>query len=612
MSLDGNDLTGLHGSPAGDPVRVIHALPGVMAIDDLRSEFTVRGSPYRHVDFVVDGVSTHGLLHTAYGRGATGSITMLTPLLVERATLRTGAYPRRHGDRLGPELDLTLREGSRAEVTVRGVVATDQAALVAEGPIGGVESAESARGSWLVSARQSFMEWPPEKSTASRTAFGFRDAAAKLVFDVRPAQQLALTLVGGTSAVDHEDNLAPNELANGTNATSLFSLSWRSTLPAWVIRQQASAVAQQYHNAEQSGRSSDRGRNRAFTYRADLSRPVAGGLLEAGVRVQRIAIAQVPRLPETGGISGSAWVRSGFVHFVWAAAPSLTVSPGLRFTSSTMVRGPAVSPWLLGEWSLRPGWSVIGSAGVSRQLPELIGVLGARSTDLRPERAAHLELGIEQQLTRAVRWRATMYQRKESDLLRSLDVYPRLERDVLVFPAGGAYSNALEGTSRGIELVVTGRSARRLSGWASYAYGRTLQTDVERGETYWADFDQRHTVNVSGVYRLTRNARVGATFRAGSNFPVAGYFVETNGRLAIASARNQVRLPPYARLDLRADRELRYFGGRLNLFAEVQNALNRANKGLAIGSVDPLTGEARGFTDTLLARRVSAGVAFVF
>jgi TonB dependent receptor len=205
-----------------------------------------------------------------------------------------------------------------------------------------------------------------------------------------------------------------------------------------------------------------------------------------------------------------------------------------------------------------------------------------------------------------------VYQRRESDILRSLDVYPRLERNALVFPAGGAYSNALEGTSRGIELVVTGRSARRLSGWASYAYGRTRQTDVERGETYWADFDQRHTVNVSGVYRLARNAHMGATFRSGSNFPVAGYFVETSGRLAIASARNQVRLPPYARLDLRADREFRYFGGRLNLFAKVQNALNRANRGLAIGSVDSLTGEARGFTDTLLARRVSAGVAFVF
>jgi TonB dependent receptor/Carboxypeptidase regulatory-like domain len=612
MSLEGNEIARLHGNPAGDPLRTVQSLPGVAAVDDFRSEFTARGSSPRHVNVVVDGISTPWLQHTSYGRGATGSVTMLTPLMVENATLRIGAYPQRHGDRLGPELNLTLRQGSRARVAVQGVVGGDQAAVVAEGPIAAVKPAGLARGSWLVSARQSFIEWPPTQSESSRTAFAFWDAAAKVVFDVRPAHQLAVTLLGGRSAVDHEDNLAPSELANGTHGLSVFSLSWRSAFKSNVVmRQQASIISERNQNLEQSGRERDLITTRDVAYRGELSRPLAGGLLEAGVQVQRISSVAGPGLADNGATGGSAWVRSGFAHYVWALAPSLTISPGLRVTSSTLVRGAGISPWVLGEWSFRPGWSVIGSAGVSRQLPDLRYALNAGSPDLRPERAVHVECGVEHQLTRAVRWRVTAYQRTESDLLRA-DIYPRLERGALVWPMDQPYVNALQGASRGVELLVIGRSARRLSGWASYAFGRTRQTDAERHQSYWADFDQRHTFNVSGVYGLSRSAYVGATLRAGSNFPVAGYFAPSNGGLVVGSVRNQVRLPPYVRLDVRAGRRLQHFGSRLSLFAELQNVLNRANIGPAVGSIDQVTGEAHGFTGPLLARRLSAGVGFAF
>jgi carboxypeptidase family protein len=612
MSLDGNEIARLHGNPAGDPLRAVQSLPGVTAVDDLRSEFTVRGSPPRHVNVVVDGVSTPWLQHTAYGRGPTGSVTMLTPLIVENATLRSGAYPQRHGDRLGPELDLTLRQGSRATVAVQGAVAADQVAVVGEGPIGSVKPAGLARGSWLVSARQSFIEWPPAQSESSRTAFAFWDAAAKVVFDVRPAHQLAVTLVGGRSAVDHEDNLAPSELANGTHGLSVFSLSWRSAFQTdVVVRQQASIVTERMQNLEQSGRERDLSTTRDVAYRGELSRPFAGGLLEAGVQLERISSVAGPRLADTGATGASAWVRSTFVHYAWTPAPSLTISPGLRVSSSTLVRGAGLSPWVLGEWSVRPGWSLIGSAGVSQQLPDLRYTLNAESSDLRPERAVNVDCGVEHQLTRAVRWRVTAYQRTESDLLRA-DIYPRLDRGVLVWPVGQAYVNAVQGTSRGVELLLIGRSARRLSGWASYAYGRTRQTDAERHQSYWADFDQRHTFNVSGVYGLSRSAYVGATLRAGSNFPVPGYFAQSNGDLAVGSVRNQVRLPPYVRLDLRAGRQVHQFGHRLSLFAELQNALNRANFGPGVGAINAATGEARGFTEPLLGRRLSAGVGFAF
>ena len=103
------------------PMRVVHALPRVTALDDFRSEFTVRGSALRHIGLVIDGVPAPWLQHSA-GQGAKASLSMLTGHAIEEATLRAGAYPRRHGDRLGAELELTVREGSRDQFNLRGAV----------------------------------------------------------------------------------------------------------------------------------------------------------------------------------------------------------------------------------------------------------------------------------------------------------------------------------------------------------------------------------------------------------------------------------------------------------------------------------------------------------
>lgn len=68
-------------------------------------------SPYRHVGMVIDGVATPWLKHTVYGRSDAGSLSMFRSDSIERATLQAGAYPQRYDDRLGAQLDITLREG---------------------------------------------------------------------------------------------------------------------------------------------------------------------------------------------------------------------------------------------------------------------------------------------------------------------------------------------------------------------------------------------------------------------------------------------------------------------------------------------------------------------
>lgn len=598
----------LYGSLADDPIRAVQVFPRAWAIDEFRTDFAVRGSPFRHVELVVEGASTHWLQHTAHGRGATGSLGMLAGAVLASATLQAGAYPRRHGNRLGPQLDLALREGSREQFQLRTVLGGTNATLLGEGPIG-----RSRRGSWLVTLRHSLLEWPAVRPESTRTAFGFSDGLAKLVYDVRPSQQLAVSVLSGVSSVDAEDNAPPDTLGDGMNRASMANVSWRSTFGSTaVLTQRAYVVRQQFLNESQHGQRRGWGANEEVVYRADVTRPVAGGLLAAGAQIGHSNFHDGLRVEGGPELFGSELVRSGYAHFAWAARPSLTLSPGLRVTGSSLFHHAIVTRWMLAEWTIRGGWTVNASAGVSHQFPDLHQAVGnAGLPELQPERASHVDVAMERRVTGSVRWQATLYSRREADILREPDVHPRLRDGVMTAP-DSRYANALQGSSRGIELLIDRRSATGLSGWAAYSWGWSRYTDTERRETYWADLDQRHAFNLFAVYRFGNTASVGATYRAGSSFPIPGYFESRGPVLFVSDRRNHVRLPLYSRLDLRVDRSFRSFGRRLTLFAEVHNVLNRRNAGLGSGSVDPATLEATGFTNTLFRRRASAGLRIDF
>jgi hypothetical protein len=391
------------------------------------------------------------------------------------------------------------------------------------------------------------------------------------------------------------------------------NLSWRSSIgSASVLTQHVSVVRHHFLNTQRTGYDTDRGANEETGYRVDLTHPIARGLLEAGAQIGRTAIDDLPRRA-ANPVAAASWARSGYAHLTWPVTATLTLSPGMRVTSSTLVPERAISRWLLGEWAFRPRWAINASVGVSQQLPELRHVIaGTAAPTLGAERARHLDVAIEQQLTSALRWQATVFNRTERDILREPDLYPRLVNGSIV-PPEDQYAGGLEGSSHGIELLLDRRSAGGgLAAWAAYAYGKTRYTDPGRREWFWGDFDQRHALTLFGRYPLGPRASMGATFRAGTNFPIPGYLAAGPRGLVVGAERNRVRLPAYARLDVRADREFERFGRRVTIFGEVLNLLDRPNAGLTGGSINTATGEATGFTDALFRRRVSAGVVVEF
>jgi hypothetical protein len=244
---------------------------------------------------------------------------------------------------------------------------------------------------------------------------------------------------------------------------------------------------------------------------------------------------------------------------------------------------------------------------------------------LQPERARHLDAGIEQALPGQTRVLFNVYSRQERDVMWTAGAEPRLSsRGAILLGAFDApWVNGLSGDAKGVEVVMRRDAANGFSGLAGYAFGRMKYTDTRTGETFWGDADQRHTLSLYGSYRLSSRTSVSARYRYGSNYPVTGYIglptrfgpsAIVDGQpafLALSAERNALRLPPYSRLDVRADRAFTWSSRRLVAFVDIANVLNHQNVRNTSYAVDG-AGRVLGRAGTLLPFVPSGGLVVEF
>ena len=621
--LGSADLMNLRGVLADDPLRAVQVLPGVATGDDLRSEFTVRGSDFRHITFTLDGFATPYLLHTVRGvedRGPTGSVAMINSDVIDEVTLLNGGYPQRYSGHTGSEVDFRLRDGSRERRTLHVAVSGTNAGAVAEGPIGGAR-----RGSWLVSARQSYLDLIVHRITDSSASFGFTDAQGRVAYDLSPRHRVDLTVLAGRSRFENDPVARDiDDLHAGLNASVVGVAGWRFTTPRLVLSQRLLAADNRFHNENSDGVELDKGRDRQFAWRGDVTAPLASSLeIGGGGEVERRDDSRVRRrlapnrvdLVQLDDYSGDALLAGGYVSARWKPHPSITIAPGVRADRWTLTEQSTTSPWIQTEWRPSRGPTVRASAGRYQQFADFENVLGVSGgVDLQPERAGQYDLGLEQRIGHGLRVTATLYDREEHEMLRRPGLETRLVGTRVVRGSAAArYDNRLEGFARGVELMLQRTtSGRGVSGWLSYAYGRNRYHDVVNGESFWGDFDQRHTLNAWASYRHSDRASFVGKLRMGSNFPIPGYYAESDGAYRITDVRNTTRLPLYSRLDLRANRTFNWSRRRLTLFAEVINVLNRDNLRFGPPRVSVITGQTTRPFDTMIPIVPSVGVLIEF
>jgi hypothetical protein len=295
--------------------------------------------------------------------------------------------------------------------------------------------------------------------------------------------------------------------------------------------------------------------------------------VQVGIYAQAVP-AHVGGAESLGVFAASRAEPAWYVQDRWTPAARVSITAGARVDRAG--DETAAAPRVLVAGVAR-GWTLRGSVGTEYQLPPLLALRGFLGNPaLRLSRAFEIDGGLDHAVGGGQTLSVDVYRRRDRDGLFAL-AEPRLEGGRLTARIN-PFQNALDGTARGVEVAIRRASARRLSGWIGYAWGDARMVDGIDGLAFPSDSDQRHTLNAVGAFRLSGTLAVGAQWRHGSGLPRPGFLRLEDTTLVIGAERNQVRLAPYDRLDLRIRKIFLPRWGVFTLSGEVLNVLNRTNE----------------------------------
>jgi Outer membrane receptor for ferrienterochelin and colicins len=587
----------------GDPLRAAQTLPGVTANNDLRSDFAVRGAGFNRIGIYIDGILTDGFVHKLMESDTTDelSLAIINQDTISEVSLLSGAFPVKYGDSTAAVLKLETREGNRLRPAGRLSTGLLTTSGVVDGPLA------NGRGSWLVAGRTSYVDYLQrlvERITGTGRSqtdqddnanLDFSDTQGKAVYDLSPRHQLGVSAIFGFFQSDQGDknravNLGdPNVIDKQDSRNLLVNAHWNYTPSSHLFAQtRLFYLDTSYENTNQANLALDDRERTQFGVRHDLSliaphsQRIEAGLYVRSIRAEKLTDFFQASQPMTArrleSFNRHATEQAYYAEDTWNSERlKLALTGGGRVEHSTLTDETRFSPRAAVTFAPASVWKIRAGVGRYYQFPDfdrLFGFLG--NPNLNAESATHYNVSIERSIGSRTRVLAEVYDREERDLIFSLSE-PRIEAGRITTTAD-LFRNLLDGHARGVELSLQRRSANGLTGWVSYAFSKTLLRDQQHGLSFPSDFDQRHTLNVYGSYRFTETFNLSGAWRYGSGTPWVGFLQREGASINLGSERNQLRVPDYSRVDLRANKAFLFKKWKLTLSGEVLNVLYHKNE----------------------------------
>jgi hypothetical protein len=608
-----------------DISRYVQTLPGVViGTDDFRNDLIVRGgSPLENL-YIVDNIEIPNINTFANFASAGGTVSILDAQLIQDVTFLTGAFPASYGNRTSSVLQTALREGNRERVAGQATVGFAGAGVVLEGPL------QAGAGSWIVSARRSFLDLVTDDIGVGGVPVQYT-FNAKAVLDVNPRNRLWLLNVTGVDEI----RLGLTEDSDLTEELSTFDIrydGWRSATGInWqqTFGQRGVGLFGVSHSrARVQQRISDLLRNGLPAQDASVEEQLAGGetvfrensgetettikydltayapvveKVQAGVSVKRLTIDYDTASPfgtdspyfAVPDQNPFALREAAATHQVGAYVQGsrrvgrrLGVTVGGRIDRYAFLSATRFSPRGGLSFDVTDAVSVRASAGRYYQQPFFLFLTAfPENRALSPFRADHVVAGVD--VTRGDSWRATVefYEKRYRDYPVSSDIASLSLANIgdtfavreILFPL----VSEGRGRARGVELSVERRAAAT-SPWYSqanvaFSHARHAGRD---GALRPGSFDYPFVANLLGGYR-----RGDWEFSLRTTNLSGRPFTPFDEALSIAQRRsvfdlsrvNDQRGPDYFRLDVRVDRRFTIAAQPVTLFVGVQNLTNRTN-----------------------------------
>jgi len=212
---------------AEDVLRTLQALPGVLAPNDFSSQLIVRGSGPDQNLIIIDDVEIFNP-YRLYG-----AVSMFNPDAVSDATLISGGFPAKYGDRLSAVLDVTNREGTKDAFLSGSLNASILSAnLILEG-----RNPFNINGSWTINSRRTYYDLIIEPIIRRAGLVeenvslpNFYDIQSKFVFGPFKGHKFILNAIYSQDGVDvisgKERKTADSISINNLTKNNVVSAAW--------------------------------------------------------------------------------------------------------------------------------------------------------------------------------------------------------------------------------------------------------------------------------------------------------------------------------------------------------------------------------------------------
>ena len=607
-----------------DVSRYVQTLPGVVVgSDDFRNDIIVRGgSPLENL-VIVDNVEIPNINAFANFASAGGTVSVLEPSMIRDVTFLTGGYPASYSNRTSSVLQMTQREGSRQAVEARATLGFAGAGGAVEGPLA------KGRGSWVVSARRSFLDlftsdvgiggvpvlytlnakavydlsetdriWAVNISGVDRIRLGLTDSTPNdqevFNFDIRYRgwrsasgvnwQHLygrrGVGLLGVTHSIATVGSTVKDLVRNGVPASALSADQIIASSP--LIYQDDSRESETTAKYDVT-----------LTYSAMTKFQLGGSVKQFRVKYDIAApLGYDSPYSSQPGVNAfrlsdrlTAWQPGAYAQVTHDLTSSLSVTAGGRFDRYQYLNASRFSPRLAATFALTPRLSVKGSSGIYYQQPafQFLAVF-PENRALRPFRANHYVGGITYAVAQGWQMGIETYRKDYRDYPVAAE-YPSVSLANLgdtfnVQEALFPLTSAGFGRSRGVEIGLTKIDDGRWYGQMNLSLSQARHA-ARDGVLRPGSFDYPAVFNLTGGRRWSAKWETSLRVAYLSGRPYTQFDVpeSTRQRRGIydLSVVNAVRSPAYFRVDARLDRNATIAGEPVIVFLGVQNVTGRRN-----------------------------------
>lgn len=610
-----------------------------------QGELNVKGGGHDQNLILIDNMHIYEMNH-AFGLNS----IFIAPTL-KKMDLATVGMPARYGDRLSSVLSATLKDGDHKSHHRYIDVSMTDAVFQADGPL-----TEKGSSTYNVGLRQSLYDLYLPKILRSFTKYedsflGYRDIFVK--YRHRPVKTINIS---GTMYFGSDKlflNSKESFLGDEFTLDLKSSLTWYNNL--WTINydqvlgnrlhlhmdlgglkygQEMSSIydlndvtiSEDYFKVSLSSSVEDLKYQIHLDYYSDGKHKLQAGYQYLKQVMAPSILQYIKKFSDSDSYGPDRYTcdtHSFYIEDIYSPVKDLQVYAGLRFSRFNYGgRFDAWQPRLKLEYVLKePGLSLSAGYTESTQFAHLLSNTGlglpsdiwVPSTDrLLPERSRNVEAAIEYRINKNIsingmvyrRWLSNVVDYKDFVHLFILDVF---QSDASVyFDSENDWEDGISQGSSELYGLSTGLSAH-YSDWSS-----TLQFSQARGEVTIAGINEG--LPFPSRYDTPIDINHYLSYRLGSRWSMESNLIYTSGRtftlgleeydtvLGItelaANGRNNFRLPPYIRWDLRFNYEKKMNKGRLFMEFGVRNVLNRRNAFYIYLINDPIS-------DRTILRKVS-------